>query len=143
LVTIPSLTFGDIEIDERTIYTFPKGIPGLRDIKRYAIVESEDMAPFRWLLACDAPYLSLMLIDPKLLDPAYEVQVTREHLQLIGEGSVDELFLMSLVVTPKDPRQMTANLLAPLLFNAKTRQAMQVVLEGAHDELLRVKVLKD
>ncbi len=141
-MNIPSVIFGDIEIDEQTIYSFENGIPGLRGMKRYAIVESEEMAPFRWLQSCDPPYLSLMIIDPMTIDADYHVPVNREHMEQVGKGEAEDYFAMALVVVPEDPKQMTANLLAPLLFNLKTRKAMQIVLEGANDSLLRVNVLK-
>ena len=37
---------------------------------------------------------------------------------------------------------MTANLLAPLIFNFHTRKALQIVVEGTPD-MLRVRVIKD
>lgn len=142
MVTIPSLTFGDIEIAEEDIYNFPKPIPGLSGITKYAIVDMEDAGPFQWLQACESPYISMMMIEPTLINGDYTVNLADQHLRCLGSFETDNLFFRSLVVVPEDPKQMTANLLAPLAFNPDTRNALQVVVEGT-PEMLRVKVLKD
>ncbi len=139
---INSLTFGEIEVDEKTIYTFEEGIPGLRGITRYSVIESDELMPFRWLQACDAPFLSMMMLDPLLIEPTYEMPLTREHVPLLGAFEPEDISIMVLVVVPKNPKQMTANLLAPLVFNSKTLKGAQVVIDGTR-EMLRVKVIKD
>lgn len=142
MATIPSLTFGDLEIADDSVYEFPKPIPGLSGIHKYAIVEMEDAAPFQWLQSCESPYISMMMIDPSLIDNDYSVNLADQHLRSLGSFESETVFYRSLVVVPEDPKQMTANLLAPLAFNPDTRKALQVVVEGT-PEMLRVKVLKD
>lgn len=139
---IQSLTFGEIEIADETIYTFGDGIPGLRDITRYAIIETEDMAPFNWLQACDAPYLTLMMLDPVMIDVNYQVPLNPEYTRALGDFTADDIATRVLIVVPEDPKNMTANMLAPILFNTRTRRGSQVVVEGTRD-LLRVKVIKN
>ncbi len=140
MIKINSLTFGEIEIDESTVYTFKDGIPGLSAIKRYAIVESDDLAPFSWLQSCEEPFLSIMMLDPALIDPTYKVRLADEHVSLIGEFNPEEIGVRVLVVVPKDPSKMTANLLAPIILNPKTLKGAQIVVEGTRD-MLRVKVI--
>ena len=142
MITIPSVTFGEIEIDEAKIYTFDGGIPGLRNISRYAIIESEELAPFKWLQACESPYLSLMTLDPNLIDPNYKVTLHEEHYKHLDSREDKDVFLLSIIVVPEDPQQMTANMLAPLVLNHATRKGLQVVIDG-NKNLLRVKVIQD
>jgi flagellar assembly factor FliW len=142
VVTIPSLTFGEITIAEESVYDFAKAIPGLSGISKYAIIEMEDAAPFQWLQACESPYISMMMIDPLLINGDYKVNLSDQHLRSLGSFETEKVFYRSLVVVPEDPHQMTANLLAPLAFNPETGMALQVVIEGT-PEMLRVKVLKD
>ena len=142
MLKINSVTFGDLEIDENTIYTFEDGIPGLRGIHKYAIFESEGLEPFRWLQACESPFLSMMMIDPVLIDTSYHVSLSQEHRSLLGDYEPDDLTAMALVVVPKDPKLMTANLLAPIVFNSRSRKGAQIVIEGTK-EMLRVRVIKD
>ena len=140
MTKINSLTFGEIEIDDSTVYTFDGGIPGLSTIKRYAIVESEELAPFSWLQSCESPFISMMMLDPTLIDPTYKVRLNNEHEALIGQFTPDDVGVRVLVVVPQDPSQMTANLLAPIILNPKTLKGAQIVVEGTR-EMLRVKVI--
>ncbi|CAM2009489.1 flagellar assembly protein FliW [Acanthopleuribacter pedis] len=142
MLKIPSITFGDIEIAENTIYTFDKGIPGLLGIHRYTIIESEETDPIRWLQACDKPYISLMMLEPAMIDPDYSIQLTDEQMKQLDNGPVEAVFMYVLVVVPDNARDMTANMLAPIVLNHQTRKGVQVVVEGSPD-LLRVKVFKD
>ena len=142
MIKVPSITFGDIEIDDHKVYQFDKGIPGLRGIHKYAIVEAEDTEPVKWLQALQPPYITLMMLDPAIVDSDYSVNLTDEHLKILGNPTMQEVFLMVLIVVPEDAHNMTANLLAPLVFNLAARKALQVVVEGS-PEMLRVKVIKD
>jgi flagellar assembly factor FliW len=138
---IPSVTFGEVEIDPSTVFTFKDGIPGLRGINQYAIIESDDLAPFRWLQACQPNYLSLMTLDPVFIDANYKIRLApldREDLEVTDES---DLMIQSLIVVPEDPKQMTANLLAPVVLNRTSMKGKQVVVEGPPD-LLRVNVIK-
>jgi len=143
---IPSVTFGEVEIDPNLTYTFSEGIPGLKGIDQWFIIDRPDLAPFKWLQSCQSPYLSLMMLDPVFVDPSYNLSLAREYAEALGVvdmvEDVKQLIVQALIVVPKDPKEMTANLLAPLVFNPKTRKGMQVVVEGNRN-LLRVKVIRD
>ncbi len=140
---IPSVTFGEIDVDPELIYTFEDGIPGLKGITQYFIIERDELAPFKWLQACQPSYLSLMMLDPVFIDANYNLNLSREYADSLGVQGDDakDLIIQSLIVVPENPQDMTANLLAPLVFNPKTRKGMQVVVDG-HKKLLRVKVIQ-
>ena len=142
MIKVNSVTFGEMEFEEKDCFVFEKGIPGLLGIKRYVVIDNPEMAPFKWLQACESPFLSLMTLDPLLLNPNYKVTLTYEHDKYLGGHDLADMQIMSLVVVPDDPRQMTANLLAPIVLNTKTHMGAQIVIDGTKD-LLRVKVIKD
>jgi len=139
---VHSLTFGTIEIDENTVYTFPRGIPGLGKIQRFALVELDQPGPYRWLQACDPPQLTLVLLEPAALVPDYRVEVAAEHRGLLELDSGDNGYPLVIVAVPQDPRQMTANLLAPLILNPARRKGVQAIVNGPA-EWLRVRVLQE
>lgn len=143
---IPSVTFGEVEIEPNEVYTFSDGIPGLTGIDQYYIIDRPELAPFKWLQSCQSPYLSLMMLDPAYVQPGYNLNLAREYAEALGvknmEEDIKDLIVQALIVVPKDPKEMTANLLAPLVFNPKTRLGMQIVVEGSRN-LLRVKVIKE
>jgi len=142
MLTIPSIVFGDIEVDESKIYVFEKGIPGIRNVKRFHILDMEDTPHFKWLQACDPPYLTMMMVDPILIDDQYTVSLEDSQMKELGLEDPSDAFYMAFVVIPQNPREMTANLLAPVVFNYKDLKGMQVMVNGTPD-LLKIRVFKD
>lgn len=141
LIKVPSLTFGEVEIDETTIFEFERGLPGLAGLKRFAVLESEETEPFRWLQSIDPPHLCLMMIEPSHIKPDYHVKLNKHSNPELGPINPEQVLIMVLVVVPEDPTQMTANLLAPIIFNLETRKGTQAVIDGK-PEMLRVKVIQ-
>lgn len=142
MLTIPSIVFGDIEIDESKIYVFEQGIPGIRDVKKYYILDMDDNPQFKWLQACEPPYLTMMMVDPIIIDDSYQVNLEDNQMAELGLENPNHAFFMAFVVIPQNPRQMTANLLAPVVFNFKDLKGMQVMVNGSPD-LLKIRVFKD
>lgn len=138
---INSLTFGEIELREDTIYEFPKGIPGLGGIRRFALLDFEDTAPFKWLQACEEPFVSLMMLDPNVILPEYAITVDDAYMKMLRLKTEEDAALLTIVSVPTEANRMTANLLAPVVFNFRDRVAMQVVVEGPPD-WLRVPVFQ-
>jgi len=141
MITIPSIVFGDIEIDENLIYQFEKGIPGIRNVQRFVILDMEDNASFKWLQACDDPYLTMMMVDPSIIDDTYQVSLDDSQMKELQLEDPADAFYMAFVVIPESPQDMTANLLAPVVFNFKKLRGMQVMVNGTPD-LLKVRVFK-
>ena len=142
MLTIPSIVFGEIEVEENLIYSFKQGIPGIRDVRRFVILDMEDNADFKWLQACDPPYLTMMMVDPNIIDPKYNVRLEDSQMKDLELDRPEDAFYMAFVVIPEQPKDMTANLLAPVVFNFKRMVGMQVMINGAPD-LLKVKVFKE
>ncbi|PIE90586.1 MAG: flagellar assembly protein FliW [Acidobacteria bacterium] len=141
MITIPSIVFGEIEVDEHLIYTFEQGIPGIRGVNKFLILDMEDNPSFKWLQACEPPYLTMMMVDPIIIDEKYQVLLDDGQMNDLDLEDPNDAFYMALVVIPEQPKDMTANLLAPVVFNFKAMKGMQVMINGSPD-LLKVKVFK-
>ena len=139
--TIPSIVFGEIEIDEAKIYRFEQGIPGIRNVKNYAILDMQDSPEFKWLQACDPPYLTMMMVDPIIIDENYAVNLDENQMKDLMLADTNHAFYMAFVVIPEKPQDMTANLLAPVVFNFNKMLGMQVMINGT-PEMLKVRVFK-
>lgn len=120
--------FGEIEVPENAIFTFPEGILGFSDLRTFALLEGKTGGPFRWLQAGELPGLAFVLIDPSVVFPDYRVGVHPEDLAGIGLSEVSKGFVMVIVTMGAKPADMTANLQGPLVFNSEARQAKQLVL---------------
>jgi flagellar assembly factor FliW len=52
-----------VNISEKQVYTFPNGLLGFENFKKFALIESE-YEPFFWLQSLDEKNLAFLLIDP-------------------------------------------------------------------------------
>jgi len=122
--------FGELQIDEDRIIEFPLGILGFPEFRRWILLQASPESPFFWLQSIEAPDLAFILTQPQLFFSDYQVRVQAEELRPIalqnpGDGEV-------FVICNKVGDRITANLQGPLVFNARTRQARQVVLCDRH-----------
>lgn len=124
---ITTTRFGEIDVPEAQIYAFPEGILGFADIRGYAVFAPK-AGPFQWLQSTEVPSLAFVVTDPALFFPDYRVQVRPEDLSAIQLADLGGGVVLVILTVPKNPAEITANLLGPLVFNAKSKLARQVVL---------------
>ncbi len=125
---IISKALGEIEIANDSIIEMPSGMIGFPALHRYTLIPFPNPdVPFFWWQCADDPTLCFILIDPGLVCPDYEVVLPAEELADIelkaSEGSV-----YAVVTVPSDPREMTVNLMGPIVINHSVRKAKQLVL---------------
>ena len=125
---VNTLRFGELELDENQIFTFPMGILGFVSMKSFVIIEQEDQHPFKWLQSVDDPSTAFVLSDPLLFYPTYCAEIKRTELSMLGELNETELVLSVIMTVPEDMKDLSANLCAPLVFNLANRTGMQYVL---------------
>ena len=87
-------------------------------------------AGIRYLQSLDEPAFALPVMDPLYVAPDYNPEVEDELLQPLGEITPDNLFVLVTVSVPKDIKNISVNLQAPLIINADERKAAQIIVEG-------------
>jgi flagellar assembly factor FliW len=125
-----SSRFGVLEIDEQRVLTFPSGVLGFPESRRYVMLDHDTEAPFKWLQSLDEPELAFVIMDPDLfLGEDYRVDVTEDALAEIQGKSGEALSIAVILTIPSDdPGRITANLRGPLLMNPRTKLCKQLVL---------------
>ena len=123
---VESARFGQLEVADHRILTFPRGLFAFEDCRSFALIEKGSL-PLQWLQALDCPELTFVVIDPRLPFPGYRPLVTASELATLQLTAIEEAALLSIVTVPTDPRDMTANLQAPLIINARTMRAVQLI----------------
>lgn len=120
--------FGPLEIEPASILTFPAGLLGFEELKRFVLLERPEITPLEWLQSVDDPQIVFTVMDPEVVFENYQPDLSREDLEALGlpEGSTVQVRV--LVTVPKDPAEMTANLLGPLVFSPEHGKGRQVVL---------------
>ncbi|WP_077369563.1 flagellar assembly protein FliW [Anaerosalibacter sp. Marseille-P3206] len=123
-------SFGEIEINEEGILTFPEGIPGFEDLKKYIIINNPDEEnPFHWLQSVDNGDLAFVIINPFFIKPDYDIVIPQSALEKLKIKDESDVVLYSIVVVPEKIEDMTVNLTGPIVINIKEKLAKQVILE--------------
>ena len=118
--------FGVIQIAEDRVITFPKGLLGFPQARRYCLLEPGDDACFFWLQSLDDPGLAFVVTDPALFVQDYSVPIRPEQM---GEMKLSRLEdAQVFVIVNKVESQLTGNLQGPLVINTLTREGEQMVL---------------
>ena len=127
-IKVKTKPFGEIEVDERQIVSFPEGILGFDYIKSFVLLDADDQdSPFKWLQANDEPKLAFVVIRPEDFMGAYELSVSQSDLEAVESEKSDELLVLAIVTIPEDPSQMTANLQGPVIINIDKRIGRQAI----------------
>jgi len=125
--------FGEIEVPEEKIIRFREGIPGFAGIRRFTLLEFEDLRPFLYLQSLDDPPVALLVVNPFLLHPAYEFQVGDADMQDLQTDKPEEVAVYAVATIPENHSEATINLMAPILIHEKRHCGKQVILlEGRH-----------
>lgn len=124
-----STRFGEFDIQEESVLTFPTGLLGFPESHRFVILDHDTDAPFKWLQSLDESGVAFVIIDPALFHPAYNVDIPPDAVTEVKAMEQDELILSVLLTIPsEDPTGITANLRGPLLMNSRTKLCKQLVL---------------
>ena len=130
---INTRVFGQINIEDDKIISFVNGLVGFPELKDFALIfdpEKSDNKGIQWLQSVQEPNFAMPVIDPLSIIPNYNPQVEDEWLKPIGEFTAESLLVLVTVSVPADLTKMTVNLKGPIVINAETRKACQVIAEG-------------
>ncbi|HET9655447.1 MAG TPA: flagellar assembly protein FliW [Kineosporiaceae bacterium] len=114
---------------------FVRPMPGFPALTRFVLVrlggsEAEDTLLYE-LRSLEEPEVRFLVAVPTAFFPDYAVELDESAcLDLDLHDADDALVLVVLTVDP-DVGGATANLLAPVVVNARTRAAAQVILSGS------------
>jgi len=127
-MNINTSRFGELEVPEEDIITFPLGILGFDKTSRYVILNDPATEPLRWLQSVDNKDLAFVIIDPLRFRSEYTLDLSDEDVLDLKLNDPEEAIIYAIVVIPKDnPEKMTANLQGPIVINANLMRAKQVI----------------
>ena len=129
---IKTSRFGELEVSSDQVFTFPMGILGFAKCKKFVVIDHTEDSPFKWLQSLDEGDLAFIITDPLFFRPDYHIKVRRSEMAMLEPINEDELVVSVIMTIPDDPQNMTANLMAPLIFNMENRTGMQHVLTNSN-----------
>jgi flagellar assembly factor FliW len=136
-IDIERLGLKNVAIDPESLFSFPRGIAGFEDCKRFKLFHEEGKATVFWLQSVDDSSVMFPIVAPEALDIAYQIELSDDDCALIGLERVEDIAVV--VIVYRDDAQggkIAANTRSPVILNLGTRKGMQKVLQEVHPTLL-------
>lgn len=110
--------------------TFKDGIPAFEEYKYYQIEINEDEEnPFDTLRSLEEEELSFTIIDPFIVNKDYDFNLTDSTIEKLEIKDLEDIAVYTMVtIKDDDYKNMTTNLLAPIIINVKNSLAKQIIL---------------
>jgi flagellar assembly factor FliW len=125
---VASDVLGPLTVGRAEVLTFPHGLFGFPECRRWVLVPTKRDGLF-WLQSAEHAPLAFLLVDPFIYFPGYAVDLSTSDLARVGTSEPSEIIVMAIVtVGSRDGSPPTANLQGPVVLNTAARQGFQVVL---------------
>lgn len=137
--------FGEIEIDDDKIIHFENGIMGFEEYKDFTLLydsEAEKKPFFSWFQCVTEKSLAFPVVNPLNVIKDYNPVVEDALLEPLGELKDEDIVLLVFATIPKDVKDASVNMKAPVIVNAANGKAIQVILEKG-DYKIKHKIIED
>ncbi len=123
--------FGEIDIADEKIITFPGGIIGFPNRKLFTLIKDEEKpdAKVMWLQSMDEGDYALPVMEPNVIIEDYNPTIDDEYLTPVGEMGPEDVYALVTITVPAEVEKMTANFKAPVVINMKSNKAVQIIVE--------------
>lgn len=120
--------FGEIDIAENEILSFPQGIYAFEEDRRFVLISpcGENKYPM-WLQSLDNENLCFIVFDPKEFSADYKVTMDDEAKKAIGMTDSSVIDYLAIAVIADDYIDSTVNLKSPIVVNSDNNTAVQVI----------------
>lgn len=120
--------FGQIEVDPDTVISFPDGLPGFPEQKRYKLLHEDRPNPqVLWMQSLDDAEVCFSVVEAERLGLNYQIVLDDDECAKIGLESADEAKLLLILARKDGKGDITANTQAPIVLNPRTRKALQKI----------------
>jgi flagellar assembly factor FliW len=128
-ITVETKHFGEKNILENQVLTFPNGILAFEEYKKFVILEEHTHAMFHWLQSLDDSKLAFLIMNPHHLKPDYIPDIMAYEVEnLFGSRSLEGLSLWCIItIPPNHPESMTINFQGPLIVSQEKRLGGQFI----------------
>ncbi len=126
---INTMRFGKLEIDDKRVVHFPDGLLGFPEVKDYAILSHNPGSPFLWLQSVSRADLAFVMVEAFAVKEGYLKDLPFDIRTPI-QNEKKKIDVFALVTISRDEiKQMTVNLLGPIVIDVENRTGRQVILE--------------
>jgi flagellar assembly factor FliW len=129
---VRSATVTDVE--EVPELAFVRPLPGFAELRRFVLVElsgEEGQEPVLFeLRSLEEPGVRFLAAVPTAFFPDYAFELDEGECAELDLRDESDALVLVLLTVGREAGTTTANLLAPVVVNARTRAAAQVILSG-------------
>ncbi len=136
-IDIERLGLTNVTVDPETLFSFPEGIAGFEECKRFKLFHEEGKSTVFWLQSVDDTTVMFPIVAPEALDIEYQIELSDADCTLIGSQDAADVAVVVIVYRNEaEGGKIAANTRSPVILNLKTRKGMQKVLQDVHPTLL-------
>jgi flagellar assembly factor FliW len=128
--TVDLPRFGECTYAASDVLTFPWGVPGFANHRRWLALTLDSQPGFFWLQSLDDVSVALPAANPWAIFDTYDPKLPAYTYISLDVKSPADFTLLCIVVAPAGGGQMTINLAAPVVINLRTRNARQVLCDN-------------
>ena len=114
---------------EEKIITFPKGLLGFEDLKKFNLFDVEENPSFKLLQSIEEEHIGFVVISPFEVNKNYELDLKESTIKTLHIENEEDVVLLTTVTLNKDVKKITTNLRAPIVINIKTLLGEQIILD--------------
>lgn len=135
MIRLETSRFGQLEVREEKIVSFPEGLVGFSNLNRFILIDHKD-TPLKWLQAMDDPDIAFIVVSPNTIFEEYSLEVDKSVKNYLELDNEDDLaILVTMRVSGED---VIANFQGPILINSRTMKGVQVVLDNPDRKLHKI-----
>ena len=123
---IKTQSMGAVDIDPQRVIEFSKGLIGMPDCKRWALLAPVQDSFFMWLQSLDRPELMFVVTDPSRYEAKYQVKISQEKMKELQLTDLSQATV--LVIVNQQGCYLTGNLQGPLVINSTKFVGEQIAL---------------
>jgi flagellar assembly factor FliW len=129
---IPTKFFGEIDCDPGSVYSFPSGLPGFEEQNSFFFLTTPAVKPLLFLQSLTTRNLCFILLPILVVNPHFRLELSSEELSELGLAQdsrpvIGEDILCAAIVCSGNGESPTANLMAPVVVNLRTKIGMQLI----------------
>ena len=102
-------------------------------MKRYTLIfdeEKKDKGNIMWLQSLDEPDFAMPVMLPHVVKPDYAPALNEDSLEPLGDLTEDNTYVLVTVRVPKNPKEASINLKAPIVINTDINVGDQIIIDG-------------
>jgi len=110
---------------------FVRPIPGFSDLRHFTLTRLDDSERLiSQLCSLERPEVRFVVTTPAIFFSDYAVELDDQDCAALGLQSAQDALILTVLTLGADAPSTTANLLAPIVVNARNRAAAQIILTG-------------